>query len=62
MQAVPIIGAAGGAAVNYAFAEHFQSLAFGHFTVRRLERVYGSELIQVEYKRLLDASIGAAAA
>ncbi len=61
VQAVPIIGAAGGAAVNYAFADHFQSLAFGHFTVRRLERLYGSELIQVEYKRLLDSSTPAAA-
>ncbi len=56
VQAVPIIGAAGGAAVNYAFADHFQSLAFGHFTVRRLERAYGSELVQSEYRRLLELS------
>ena len=51
-QAVPLIGAAGGAAVNYAFAEHFQSLAFGHFTVRRLERIYGGPLVRAEYARL----------
>ncbi len=53
-QAVPIIGAAGGAAVNYAFADHFQSIAFGHFTVRRLERLYGGEIIKAEYDRLLE--------
>ena len=54
-QAVPILGAAGGAAVNYAFAEHFQSIAFGHFTVRRLERSYGAEVVKAEYERLLAA-------
>ena len=61
-QAVPVIGAAGGAAVNYAFADHFQSLAFGHFTVRRLERTYGSELVKSEYQKVLDLSTRPAAA
>ena len=54
-QALPILGAAGGAAVNYAFAEHFQSIAFGHFTVRRLERAYGPAVVKAEYERLLAA-------
>ncbi len=54
-QAVPVVGAAGGAAVNYAFADHFQSLAFGHFTVRRLERLYGGDIVRAEYDRLLGA-------
>ena len=53
-QAVPVIGAAGGAAVNYAFAEHFQSIAYGHFTVRRLERIYGKNIVRDEYDKLLD--------
>ena len=48
-QAVPVIGAAGGAAVNYAFIDHFQDVARGHFTVRRLERRYGKERIRAEY-------------
>jgi hypothetical protein len=52
-QAVPVMGAAGGAAVNYAFIDHFQSIAEGHFTVRRLERVYGPEIVRAEYDRLL---------
>ncbi len=54
-QAVPVLGAAGGAAVNYAFADHFQSIAFGHFTVRRLERLYGGDVVKAEYDRLLES-------
>jgi hypothetical protein len=38
--------------VNYAFIEHFQDVARGHFTVRRLERAYGEELVRSEYERL----------
>ena len=51
-QAVPVIGALGGAVVNYAFVDHFQSLAKGHFIVRRLERAYGPALVKSEYARL----------
>jgi hypothetical protein len=51
-QAAPVIGAIGGAAVNAAFAEHFQTLARGHFIVRRLEREHGPSLIAFEYQRL----------
>lgn len=51
-QAIPVVGALGGAAVNYAFIEHFQDVARGHFTVRRLERIYGEDLVRAEYERL----------
>lgn len=51
-QTLPIVGALGGAAVNYAFIEHFQDVARGHFTVRRLERVYDKDVIQTAYERL----------
>jgi hypothetical protein len=51
-QAVPVVGALGGAAVNYAFIEHFQEVARGHFTVRRLERVYGKDVVRTEYEYL----------
>ena len=54
-QAVPLVGALGGAAVNYAFMEHFQNVARGHFTVRRLERAYGQDLVRAEYDRLAQA-------
>jgi EcsC protein family len=49
-QALPVVGALGGAAVNYAFMEHFQDVARGHFTVRRLERLYGEEMIRAAYE------------
>ncbi len=52
VQSVPVIGAIGGGAINYAFAEHFTGLARGHFTVRRLERTYGEEAVRGEYERL----------
>jgi hypothetical protein len=54
-QAVPFIGAVSGAVVNYAFIAHFQGIARGHFTVRRLERTYGKEIIRAEYERLSKA-------
>jgi len=37
-EAVPILGAAGGATINLLFINHFQSMARGHFIVRSLER------------------------
>ena len=51
-QAAPILGALGGAAVNAAFADHFQTLARGHFIVRRLERQHGASVVAFEYQRL----------
>lgn len=49
-QAVPVLGAIGGAAVNTAFMDHFQAIARGHFTVRRLERRYGKALVREAYE------------
>jgi len=51
-QAVPVLGAVGGAVVNTAFVDHFQSLAQGHFTVRRLERIYGKTAVRVAYDQI----------
>lgn len=51
-QAVPIIGAVGGALINTIFIDHFQDMARGHFTVRRLERVYGTDEVQHQYEKL----------
>jgi hypothetical protein len=51
-QALPMIGAIGGAAVNYAFMDHFQQVGQGHFTVRGLERQYGKDIVRAEYERL----------
>jgi EcsC protein family len=48
-QAVPMIGAVGGAVINSLFIDHFQDMARSHFIVRRLERTYGPELIRQAY-------------
>jgi len=50
--AVPVIGAAGGASINLVFIDHFQRMARGHFTVRRLERAYGADAVREEYERI----------
>jgi EcsC protein family len=59
-QAIAVVGAVGGAAVNLAFTEHFQDVALGHFTVRRLERVHGPELVRAAYDRLKSDLLAAA--
>jgi hypothetical protein len=51
-QMIPVIGAATGATVNWLFIDHYQRVAGGHFTVRRLERRYGSERIRAAYDML----------
>jgi hypothetical protein len=48
-QAVPAIGAAGGALINSLFIDHFQDMARGHFIVRRLESKYGQDLVKEAY-------------
>ncbi|MDZ7339787.1 MAG: EcsC family protein [candidate division KSB1 bacterium] len=51
--AIPFIGAAGGATVNIIFMDHFQIMARGHFTMRRLERIYGEQTIRQAYEELV---------
>jgi hypothetical protein len=53
-QTLPVVGALGGAAVNYAFIDHFQDVARGHFAIRRLERAYGKETVRAHYERIRD--------
>jgi hypothetical protein len=59
-QAVPVIGALGGAAVNYAFIDHFQEVARAHFVVRRLERRYGKDAVRAAYERFCSETEAAA--
>lgn len=51
-QAIPVIGAAGGGTINLAFINHFQNMAKAHFTIRRLERSYGEEIVKLAYENL----------
>jgi hypothetical protein len=58
-QAVPVIGALGGATVNLLFANHFQRVARGHFIYRRLERDHdpertGEGVLADTYRQLRD--------
>jgi hypothetical protein len=50
--ALPVLGALGGATLNMLFVRHFQRTAHGHFTIRRLERLYGSEVVGAYYRGL----------
>ncbi len=55
-QSLPVLGAVSGAAINLLFIEHFQQMAKAHFTVRRLERHYGKELIAERYAAIVKAN------
>jgi len=45
-QAVPLLGAVAGATLNTSFLAHYRRLARAHFTIRRLERIFGPAAIQ----------------
>lgn len=49
-QMVPILGALTGAAINTLFLKHFQDIANGHFTIRRLERKHGADAVEAAYR------------
>jgi hypothetical protein len=51
-QAVPVVGAASGAAINLLFVNSFQRTATGHFVVRRLERKYGPDVVKSAYEAI----------
>src|SRR5260221_6050946 len=51
-QAIPILGAAGGALINTLFIGHYQDMARGHFIVRRLEKIHGAEPVRLAYESL----------
>jgi hypothetical protein len=48
-QAIPFIGALGGATLNVLFAEHFNAVARYHFGLRHLERRWGDETVRAIY-------------
>jgi len=49
---VPIAGAASGAILSTLFMDYYQEVAEAHFTIRRLERKYGTDIVQKAYERL----------
>ena len=52
-KAVPVIGAISGGTINYLFMNHFQEMARGDFVVRRLEKKYGTALVEKTYRDLV---------
>jgi len=56
-QAIPVVGAIGGGLINALFMDHFQNTAEAHFSVRQLERVYGTEVVRLEYERLASTAV-----
>jgi hypothetical protein len=51
-QAIPVLGAAGGALINTIFIGHYQDMARGHFIVRRLEKIHGRAPVKLAYNAL----------
>ncbi len=51
-QFLPVIGAAGGAAINTVFINHYQAMARGHFIVLRLEKKYGAAIVRNVYNEI----------
>jgi len=52
LQAAPVLGAVSGAAINTLFISHYQSMAGGHFAIRRLEGKYGETTVRDAYREL----------
>jgi hypothetical protein len=48
-EAIPVIGAIGGAAINSAFTDYFNRTAYFHFGLRFLEKKYGAAKIEAIY-------------
>ncbi len=57
VQTLPFLGAISGATINVLFMQHFQTLAEGHFTIRRLERRYGAPAVEAAYRTLITGAI-----
>lgn len=53
-QAVPVIGALSGAALNALFVDYYQDVARGHFIVKRLDAKHGAEYVERVYRQLAE--------
>lgn len=56
VQAAPIVGAVGGAAINALFADHFSSAAGFHFGLKRLEGLHGEAVVRECYHQAAKAA------
>lgn len=51
---VPVVGAAAGGALNYAFMDYYQQMARVHFTLRMVERRYDSAQVRACMDRMVE--------
>ena len=54
-QAIPVVGAATGATVNYAFLSYFEEMAHVRFGLRKLAELHGLEPVALAYKTAVQA-------
>ena len=52
-QSLPVVGALGGASVNWLFIQHYQKMAKAHFSIRSLERKYGNKIVEDLYRDIV---------
>jgi len=57
LQAVPIAGAIAGMSLNAAFLDHYRNLARAHFTIRRLERRHGRDVVRAASSPLTNPAL-----
>lgn len=51
-QTLPIVGGITAATINYLFISHYQSMADAHFSIKKLEKEYTTEVVFSTYKSL----------
>jgi EcsC protein family len=56
MRTVPLIGAAAGSTLNFAFMDYYQRVARVHFTLRELERRHDPNAVRACFEGLLRAA------
>ncbi|MBX3016422.1 MAG: EcsC family protein [Bdellovibrionaceae bacterium] len=58
-EAIPVIGAVGGGALNYAFAQYFVTAGKFHFAIRAMEKKYGTQAVQDELRLRMSRRVSA---
>ena len=53
-EALPVVGAVGGAGINLLFTDFFTNSAKYHFGIKHLERKYGEDKVKKEYEKLIN--------
>jgi len=57
-QSMPLVGAAGGAAINGMFNDYYSNIAYYAFGLKRLEKQYGQAVVREAYDAASRRQIG----